>query len=127
MLLFTICYRPRWATVSRLIGRRALDSLAGIASSSEEADPAGQPLQFLHNNGHDIEMDESRALKGTAVGNGHDHGTSNDHSQRAEASAGGIIEATAKSVEAAAKSSVPLKVMVFVDGTWLYYSFFERY
>lgn len=34
---------------------------------------------------------------------------------------------TKESMEAAAKQSVPLKVMVFVDGTWLYYSFFGRY
>lgn len=31
-----------------------------------------------------------------------------------------------ESMEVAAKQSVPLKVMVFVDGTWLYYSFFGR-
>lgn len=34
---------------------------------------------------------------------------------------------TKESMEAAAKQSVPLKVMVFVDGTWLYYSFFGRF
>ena len=42
----------------------------------------------------------------------------------------GLVEETAEdaeeSMEAAAKRSVPLKVMVFVDGTWLYYSFFGR-
>lgn len=37
-----------------------------------------------------------------------------------------IVEATERSMEAAAKQSVPLKVMVFVDGTWLYYSFYGR-
>lgn len=31
-----------------------------------------------------------------------------------------------ESMEMAAQQSVPLKVMVFVDGTWLYYSFFGR-
>lgn len=32
-----------------------------------------------------------------------------------------------ESMDAAAKLSVPLKVMVFIDGTWLYYSFFGRF
>lgn len=36
------------------------------------------------------------------------------------------IEGVRESMEVAAKQSVPLKVMVFVDGTWLYYSFFGR-
>ncbi|CAM9787899.1 unnamed protein product [Pylaiella littoralis] len=40
---------------------------------------------------------------------------------------GAIATAAAKeSMEAAAKQAVPLKVMVFIDGTWLYYSFFGR-
>ncbi|CAB1116077.1 unnamed protein product [Ectocarpus sp. CCAP 1310/34] len=33
---------------------------------------------------------------------------------------------TEESMDVAAKLSVPLKVMVFIDGTWLYYSFFGR-
>ncbi|CAM9249952.1 unnamed protein product [Scytosiphon promiscuus] len=33
---------------------------------------------------------------------------------------------TGEEMAAAAKLSVPLKVMVFIDGTWLYYSFFGR-
>lgn len=41
---------------------------------------------------------------------------------------GAIASAAAKeSMEAAAKQAVPLKVMVFIDGTWLYYSFFGRF
>lgn len=46
--------------------------------------------------------------------------------RRATVRAGGIVESTEKSMVAAAEGSVPLKVMVFVDGTWLYYSFFGR-
>ena len=38
-----------------------------------------------------------------------------------------VRDSTKESMEAAAKQSVPLKVMVFVDGTWLYYSFFGRF
>lgn len=37
------------------------------------------------------------------------------------------MQATEESIGEAAKRSVPLKAMVFVDGTWLYYSFFGRY
>lgn len=38
----------------------------------------------------------------------------------------GIVEATDESMQAAAARAAPLKVMVFIDGTWLYYSFFGR-
>lgn len=38
----------------------------------------------------------------------------------------GIVGATDQSIAEAARQSVPLKVMVFIDGTWLYYSFFGR-
>lgn len=34
---------------------------------------------------------------------------------------------TEESMLTAAKQSVPLKIMVFIDGTWLYYSFFGRF
>lgn len=36
------------------------------------------------------------------------------------------LPSSSESMEIAAQRSVPLKVMVFVDGTWLYYSFFGR-
>lgn len=60
------------------------------------------------------------------------HWTVGDNVRRSAADRGvaGAATATAaakESMDAAAKQAVPLKVMVFVDGTWLYYSFFGRF
>ncbi|CBJ30424.1 conserved unknown protein [Ectocarpus siliculosus] len=90
-------------------------------------DDNGGP-EYQRRNGYDMEERlEGRAWVveggGTAGGGGGDVGVST------VGGGGGAVSnavPTEESMDAAAKLSVPLKVMVFIDGTWLYYSFFGR-
>lgn len=95
--------------------RRKRNRVASIASTDSTGDsPSEADASNPGVNGHVIvtpwyAQDGERA-------NGVDH----------EYKTNAPMEDVRESMEAAAKQSVPLKVMVFIDGTWLYYSFFGR-
>lgn len=104
--------------------RRGARRVSRLAAAADNIGPEHQ-----QRNGYDMEeMLEGRAwvVEGgrTAGGGGGDVGVSTDGGGGAAAS---NAVPTEESMDAAAKLSVPLKVMVFIDGTWLYYSFFGRF
>lgn len=94
----------------------------------ESADAAGSNAR--PNNGYHMDegwMGNTWAVEGRGRGGGAVVGATREEVKPlATARAGENMEYTEESMEAAAKRSVPLKAMVFVDGTWLYYSFFGR-
>lgn len=105
-------------------GARRVSRLGGAPAAADN----GVPEHELRN-GYEMEEGwDGRAWAveggGTAGGGGGDVGVSTGGGAGAASS---NAVSTEESMDAAAKLSVPLKVMVFIDGTWLYYSFFGRF